>query len=342
MSLSLVEQPSPSNGNFMERNPKLREIISTSGITIQEIDTSISLMRARYKALDELLPDGHMWKYSKLLHAEHCMEEVEEHSPLFGFEGLERDVFRFILFGHDVGRLQQGIQRSRGETVDDQIHGKLSVDHIFIALANESDRIPSLFVPGIPRALDTVSPIWSLIFKAIECHSLRDTPTAEALGDHAPALPLIQVMRDTDKLGGFDSAKAYTEDKERQDRERRANWTARLDIDPVQGTELGVIDPPFLLWYRFLRGKSLLRADCRGYESYMLQLLAWCFDVNTPEMLQVIFDRGGPQTVFRYLIKRLEIGKEQLEIRAHRLEAQAQHEALIEWAQSWQGGILLK
>lgn len=342
MTLTLVESSSPQAGNFMQRNPDLRALIANSGITPEEVSLSIKLMRGKYKALDAELPDGHQWKYSKALHAEHCAEEVETHAPLFGFEGLECDVFRFILYGHDVGRLEQGIRRSRGETVDDQLHGKLSVDHIFEALTADPNQIPSLFIKGPARCLQTVTPIWSMIFKAIECHSLRDTPTIVELGDHAPALPLIQVMRDTDKLGGFDSAKSYTEDPERKDRERRANWTARLDIDPQQGTELGLIDPPFLLWYRFLRGKSLLRADCRGYESYILQLLAWCFDVNTPEMLQVIFDRGGPQAAFRYLIKRLAIGEEQLEIRAHRLEAQAQHEALLEWAQTWQGGILLK
>lgn len=326
-ALTLVQNPTETQGNFMERNLELREQIRASGISANEIDRSIKLIRQEYKLLDDQLPDGHMWKYSKILHAEHCYEEVETHSSLFGFEDVECDVFKFMLFAHDIGRLEQGIRRTRGETVDDQDHGKLSVEHILKAL-------------GITTY--SMKPIWSLMLRAIECHSFRVTPSIEELNDQPLALPLIQVMRDTDKLGGFDSAKDYVNDKERQARERRANWTARLDIDPIQGNELGFIDPPYLFWKQFLNGKSLLRAECRGYEAYMLQLLAWCFDVNTPEMLRVIIDRGGPRIVYDYLIKQLTTGKDKLEISAHRIEAREQLDSLTEWAKTWQGGLLLQ
>ena len=310
--------------SFMERNPALREMIAASRITPEEIEEAISATRAIYKRLDKELPDGHNWKYKKLLHAETCAEEVAEHAPLFGFRGVETDVFRFILFGHDIGRLEQGIRRERGETVDDEVHGKLSVEHIVKAIG-----------------LRTSGSIWPFILKAIECHSLRVTPKAEDLGGLSPAHPLIQVMRDTDKLGGFDAATSYTSDPERKDKERRANWKDFLDADPLQGTEMGIIAPACFFWSNFLSSQALDRRECRSYEAYMLQLLAWMFDVQTPEMRRVIIDRGGPKIVFDYLIKRLDTGSEKLETRADRIEASAQLLALQKWGAKWEGGILL-
>ncbi len=324
--LTIVKSSSELGGNFMERNPALREFIASSGITAEEIERAIGKVRRAYRTLNDQLRDDHTWKHSKLAHAGDCADDVELYAPIFGFQNLECAVFKFMMFSHDIGRLEQGLRRDRGETSLDEDHGKLGVEHILTALEMTSY---------------SMTPIWSLMLRAVECHSFRDTPTLEQLKDQPMALPLIQVMRDTDKIAGFKSAKSYVTDKARQARERRANWPQLIEADPVQGNEMGFIDPPFLLWRLFLNCKSLPRPQCRAYEGYMLQLLSWCNDVNIPEMLQIIIDTGGPKTVYDYLVERLTIGAAKLEIAAHRNEAQNQLEALQEYAQTWLGGALL-
>ncbi len=315
-----------SVARFMDRHPAARALIASSGVTREEIRRYTSSVRAEYICVNELLPNDHQWKGHKLAHADACAREVAEHATIFGLEGVERDVFEFILFCHDIGRLEQGRRRSCGETVLDEAHGALSVQLVRTAI-------------GITD--ENITPLWTAVFRAIECHSFRVTPTGDELGDQRVALPLIQLLRDTDKLGGFDAAKDYTGDPARKARERRANWTDRIDADPSWGNELGLISPSYHLWERFLNGQHVVRKDCRSYEAYMLQLLAWCYDVNTPEMLQVIIDRGGPRTVYEYLVARLTIGSTNLESAANRDEAAHQLAALQKWAAMWMDGVLI-
>jgi hypothetical protein len=244
---------------------------------------------------------------------------------VFGLEGVECNVFKFLLFAHDIGRLEQGLQRVQGAESKDEDHGALSV-HLILEALSMNDAM--------------LTPIWNAMFCAIRCHSYRVTPTAEQSGDLALALPLVQLLRDTDKLCGWRSAKSYTGDKARQARERRANWPKQIIADPAWGNELGVISPPYLLWERFLNGKSLDRPRCRGYETYILQLLAWNYDVNTPEMLEIILATGGPKVVYDYIVERLMIGSKELESSADRDEAAHQLEALQTWGKTWHNGVL--
>jgi hypothetical protein len=314
-----------SVARFMDRNPETRKLIAVSGITEEEIDRYTAAVRKEYRRIDELLPEDHQWRGRKLAHAEECAREVTAHATVFGLEGVECNVFEFLLFAHDIGRVEQGLRRSRGEQTDDEEHGALSVQRVRAAI-------------GITD--ENITPLWDAMFCAIRCHSLRKTPTADDLGDQRVALPLIQLLRDTDKLGGFDAAPSYTGEPARKARERLANWPDRLNRDPAWGNELGIISPPYHLWERFLKGQHLIRQDCRSYEAYMLQLLAWCFDVNTPEMLRIIIERGGPRNVYAYLVDRLTKGSESLESAADRDEAKHQLAALCSWAETWQDGIL--
>jgi len=322
-TLALIAQP--SHGNFMERHPGLRELIANSTLTTDAVAQAIKLIRGAYRTLNDELPESHQWKHSKLAHAGDCADEVEKHASLFGLQNLECAVFQFLLFGHDIGRLDQGLRRVRGEEALDADHGRLSVERIKEALG---------------ATVETTAPIWTAMFEAIRCHSFRVTPTVEELGGSEAVHGLVCLLRDTDKLGGWNSAKSYTGDPERQARERRANWTAMIEADPAWGNELGLISPPYHLWDPFLHGRLLERAKCRSYEAYMLQLLAWLYDVNTPEMLDIIIERGGPNIVFEYLVTRLTIGATKLESAAERDEAAHQLAALKQWATEWREGIL--
>jgi hypothetical protein len=213
----------------------------------------------------------------------------------------------------------------KGQEALDADHGAFSVTHIRASLG---------------ATVDTSTEIWTAMFEAIRCHSFRMTPTVAELGGSDAVHGLVCLLRDTDKLGGWNSARSYTSDPERKARERRANWTAMIDADPAWGNELGLISPSYHLWERFLHGQLLERAKCRSYEAYMLQLLAWLFDVNTPEMLEITIKRGGPDIVFEYLIDRLTIGSTKLESVAERDEAEHQLAALKQWSTEWHGGIL--
>ncbi|MFA5750621.1 MAG: hypothetical protein WC895_05430, partial [Candidatus Shapirobacteria bacterium] len=204
-TLSLVQQPTHPEGTFMQRNPELRELIATSGITADEIAAATEKTRTKYNDLNVLLSAGHGWRDKKLLHALQCGDDIVKYAPLFGLEGVECDVFKFILFAHDIGRLMQGILRERGENPDDETHGALGVTILREALGLSEFNTP---------------PVWNMIFAAIAAHSLRTTPTLEQLGGFASAHALAKLARDTDKKAAFDEAKSYTGDPSRQGRER--------------------------------------------------------------------------------------------------------------------------
>jgi hypothetical protein len=74
----------------------------------------------------------------------------------------------------------------------------------------------------------------------------------------------------------------------------------------------------------------------------MLQLLSWVYDVNTPEILQIIIHGGGPRIVYEYLISQVTKGAQELPLLADRDEAAHQIEALKKWAGEWRGGVLVR
>ena len=92
--------------------------------------------------------------------------------------------------------------------------------------------------------------------------------------------------------------------------------------------ELGRIDPEDAL-DSFCNGQAIDRSKSRSYERYMLQYLAWAFNIVQPEMLELALHEGGPQTVAAYLRKRLEVSPDQ----AARLLAKLQ---------DWKSGVLLR
>ena len=231
----------------------------------------------------------------------------------------------FLLFAHDVGRLEEAHQE--GETIERvSIHGTYSIQIIQKALGmKESD----------------ITPLWKVMFLAIKHHSDRYTVSKEELGSDA-AYALLCILRDTDKLGAFDQAKSYTADEEFKARERLVSWKKQREEDPDWEKEMLIIDPPYLLWEYFLLEKLPDRASCRSYEAHMLQLLSWVYDVNTPEILEIIIQKGGAKIVYDYLISQLTKGAQELPLLADRDEATHQIEALNKWAGEWRGGALMR
>ena len=313
--------------SFLSRHPALRSLIAESGITTDEIAHAKARILAEYVRLDALLPADHLWKGEKIEHAQNCAQEVSTHATLLGLEGVERDVFEFLLFAHDVGRLQEALE-PEGETMErSSIHGTYSAAIIRQAL-------------GFTEA--TESPLWHAILLAITHHSDRNTPTRESLGGSDAAFALTCVIRDIDKLGGFDQATSYTADETFKAHERLVSWKRQREADPEWGKEMNIIAPPDLLWDAFLNGRIPDRSRCRSYEAHMLQYLAWVFDVNTPEILHLIVTGGGPKMVYEYLVSQLQNGSTELRSPADREEAARQLAAMQVWANEWMDGVLLK
>lgn len=322
----MTEHHSPiATGNFMERHPDLRELIAESGLTTETLDRAISLVRKTYLMLNDQLPEGHQWKQSKLAHADDCADEVEKHASLFGLQGTECAVFKFLLFGHDIGRLEQGRRRVRGEESLDADHGALSVAHIRGTL---------------DATIDVSTPIWEAILCAIQHHSDRATPKPEEIGNPA-AYALTILLRDMDKASLFkQKADLYTRSAEEKEHQRHANWPGRIAEDPEWGKELGLIDPSHLL-ETFLSGKTLNRPECRSWEAFMLLFLAFCFDFNIPEVLTMTLNHGGPGIVFSYLHQRLTIESQRSQSDVRDI-ARKQLERLEQWGKTWHGGILYR
>lgn len=66
----------------------------------------------------------------------------------------------------------------------------------------------------------------------------------------------------------------------------------------------------------FERHELLPRAECRSYEAYMLQFLAWTFDIVHEEVLRRALLRGGPIVVRNYIDRRLKGSPQRRRFRA--------------------------
>ena len=64
----------------------------------------------------------------------------------------------------------------------------------------------------------------------------------------------------------------------------------------------------------FEREEVIPRRECRSYETYMLQFLAWVFQITQPEMLDIALSERGPQQVVTYLLDQLCASQEQRDL----------------------------
>lgn len=300
--------------SFMDRNPDLRFCIATANVTADQFAGYTAKILKVYETYAAGLPENSAWKTGKVKRATAGAEEVAAHAELFGFTALEVAVVGFPLVAHDTGRLiHEHIQRATGK-MPPWRHGEES------ALFGED-----IFGPFAK------TPLGRAILLSIRHHSDVTTPTLEDLGGDRAAHALTGIVRDFDKMAGFLNAESYVSDPAFKRRQIETNFQTQRKSDPTWGEEKGHIEPASML-DDFLADKALVRRDCQSYEAYMLQYLAWLFDIQNEEILKICVEGGGPRLVLDYLFDRLLI-----------LQASTnQFHRLFDWAKTWEGGLLLR
>lgn len=284
-----------------------------------------------YDVLADSIPahsNSGKWKFGKPAHARKALKEVNDFADLFGLSPMLVNYVAIACSGHDLGRMTQANKRvntrpdgfddifddARREVPysdDDERHGYESV---------------LLLRPILGSFADTDVGKWLL--DAVLHHSLKINPTLEMCGGSEESLALCGIVRDIDKVLGFQDAGDYTGNAERKAKERLQNWPKQIEADPAWGTELGMISPISFLLDTPLE-QPIDRQKCRSYEAYMFQFLKWIFGFARTEMQDVALHEGGPQIVAAYLLKQLE-------------NAPVQREHLYAKLSAWRNGALLK
>ncbi len=258
----------------------MRAVIAGSGLTAQEIDDFGLLVLERYKKLGQRLPENHAWKEGKLIHALKGKEEATTLGPELGMNDLETSALGLLLFSHDIGRLVEGLRKEAGEPKPWE-HGTDSVKEL-----------QALNMPGS-------SEFSQAMYMAIEHHADMKTPDLAACDNNEAGYALSTILRDLDKIAGFEKADKYVNDPGEKRRQIEVNWKKARETDPTVGEEHQGIVPESLLDI-FESRQPLKRDDCLSYEAFMLQLMAWFFDVTNAEIYPHILATGGPRVLMTY------------------------------------------
>jgi len=226
------------------------------------------------------LPAGHAWRAK----GKHGIETAEE--ALRSYRGLldqmpERNVLLLLIVAalHDVGRPEQFL---RGDVQDGKHHGHLSVD--LLQEAGAFNELPN--------------PTTDLVSYIIEHHADRSTPTLprSAIRSERLAHVWTALIRDLDKVGLFrNKTQAYLyneEEKERQEAVLRR-------INPDYRGEVGSIEAARYL-VEFQDFQTLDRTELLTYEAYMLQYLAWIFDLNLRASVEAVVKCGAVHSLLIY------------------------------------------
>lgn len=226
------------------------------------------------------LPEGHTWRAK----GQHGVEKAEE--ALRSYRGLldqmpERNVKLLLIIAalHDVGRPEESL---RGDVRDGKHHVHLSVELLDAA-----------------GAFDALSALTTeIVAYIIEHHADRDTPVLSPTAtpvDHL-AFALTALIRDLDKVSIFrNKTQVYLHDEE--EKERQGVVLRRLNPD-YRG-EAGSIEAARYLT-EFQEWRTLDRTELLTYEAYMLQYLAWIFDLNLKVSLEAVVKCGAIHSLLIY------------------------------------------
>jgi hypothetical protein len=273
---------------FIERHPDVHHLIVDSGVAISTVRAWRVSVIDRTLELAALLPDSMLYKTQKPQHALDAERDARDLAPLLGLNEIETDVLALLLASHDIGRLVEAGRQARGEERSPWHHG---VDS------------ENVIRPLLGRHAETR--FGNAILLAIRHHADAGTVQLEDIGGDEAAWALATLVRDIDKAENFEQTHSYLEDAAYKESVRRHDWPEQLKTDPDWGTEMRCIDPARLL-ENFARHTLLPRSECRSYEAYMLQFLAWVFDIVHPEILAHVLNGGGPQKVRDYIDRQLE------------------------------------
>lgn len=260
----------------------LSAAVETSGFAA-DIPHLRELVVAEYLRLASDLPEGHVWKQGKLDHVLKADSEAMALARSFGSSDAVAQHLGFLLLCHDIGRLVEAHRKIANTAPPAWNHGVDSANTLrgLKLLGNNS--------------------LWKSMLLAIAHHA---DPTAvkveDFFGDQV-ALELCNLLRDIDKREGFSKVDKYLgEEKLGQ---IAVNFSRQRQKDPTFGDEKGFIEPKLI--EAFVTGHLLKRPECSTYEAYMLQLLAWLHDMNTPEIRDQVIREGGPEQILSYLKRQL-------------------------------------
>ncbi len=316
---------------FVERYPNFECELALSDITFKDCEVFQTKIFATYDMFSESIPmesASKHWKLVKPAHARKAFKEVSAFANLLGLSPLLTQYVALTCSAHDLGRMVQANKRvgtkPRGfDAIFEDAYREIPYDD-----SDERHGYESVLLlrPILGAFCETEAGRWML--DAVLLHSLKANPTLEVCGGSGESLALCGIVRDIDKVLGFQEAADYTGNQERKAKERLQNWLKQTGTDPEWGTALGRIDPVAFLTATPLE-QPIDRQKCRSYEAYMLQFLKWFFGFARSEMQDVALHEGGPQTVAVYLLKQLEAAPDQ---RAH----------LFAVLGSYRGGVLLR
>lgn len=272
----------------MKRHPEVRRAIKRSGIKRAAISDLRSRVIKKTLELAEPLPDSMLYKTQKPQHALDAERDARALAPRLGMNPLETEVLALLLASHDIGRLVEAQRQADGLPRADVHHGVLSADQIRLLLGEEMSS----------------THLGTCLLAAITHHADAKPVTMADVGDDTAAWALATLVRDIDKAENFEQTYSYLEDASYKESLRHHDWPEQIKTDPEWGREMGRIDPPEMLDV-FERHQLLQRRQCRSYEAYMLQFLAWTFDIVHPEILKRTLASGGPIVVRDYIDRRL-------------------------------------
>ncbi|TAL19985.1 hypothetical protein EPN90_01925 [Patescibacteria group bacterium] len=297
---------------FREQYPGFERTLAAIGLTRNAFEHIQSAIFDTYDRLAAPLPESSKWKHEKPKHARKALTEVCAFAELLGLTEPLMQYIALACSAHDLGRMVQA--NKRASTRPDGFDIVFEDDRKPIPYDDNDERhgyeSVLLLRPILGLFAETDAGVWLL--GAVRHHSRKANPTLEMCGGSEESLALCGIVRDIDKVLGFQDAADYTGNPERKAKERLQNWPKQIETDLAWGTELGRVDPA-----EFLTATSLEvpidRQKCRSYEAYMLQFLKWFFGFVRPEMQEVALNEGGPQIVAAYLLRQLEATPEQRE-----------------------------
>lgn len=228
------------------------------------------------------LPEGHPWEKSKWEHAD---EATKEPDNIYDFlkEKLPDNYYTLLAFlasFHDLGRTIEG-KKKLGLLPPDyrqfSHHGEESFN-----LLKEWEVLEQ-FPPETREIIEY----------AIIHHADKSTPL---LPENPTDLDKKKyfytcLLRDIDKLSLFrNKTDRYLFDPKEK--------TAQTKLNHLEG-EQHLINPPIAL-ETFGKFQTIQRGECLSYEAYMLQYLAWVFDIKLKTVLEEVVKIGAIEKILQY------------------------------------------
>lgn len=249
----------------------------TEGISAQTITTVMATVAAEYTRLSSQLNRDNAWRLRKLRDAADDALFVSGFEAKYGTDHILVSLLELMVFSADLGRLIIIVGQNAGKDMPDQVdHGRLSADFITEHLTS-----PEL-----------QNPLWRAVLEAITRHSYKENPDKKTQDSDPTTYWMTCLLRDLDMYGGWRTGDTYLT-PEIMSREI-ATWGLTNELYIPRAA----IDA-------FLDGRPLDRNTVETYAGFMLQFLAWGYNVTIPEIWNRAIASGNPAKVLRFVLDQL-------------------------------------